>query len=133
MKIDSLGSTTMGTMSIKNAQAQADGDFAAELEKAAKSLQEQKEDAKLKKVCQDMESVFLNLMLSKMRETVPKSELMGENSSGEQIMQSMLDTEMTKDMAKAGGIGLGDMLYRQLSRDSHTAKIKTDSKGQAPQ
>ena len=29
-------------------------------------------------------------------------------------MQSMLDTEMMNRASKSGGLGLGDMLYRQL-------------------
>jgi len=58
--------------------------------------------------------VFLNLLLSKMRDTVPESSLTG-NSSHEKTMRSLLDSEMTKNMAQAGGIGLADMIYRQLS------------------
>lgn len=132
MKIDGLTSTN-AAMAVKTAQTQADGDFAAKLENATKSAEQSKQDAKLKKVCQDMEAVFLNMMYSEMRNSVPKSSLMGENSSGEQIMRSMLDSEMTKNMAKAGGIGLADMLYRQLSKDNASAQLKTAHKGQAPQ
>ncbi|SMC38462.1 flagellar protein FlgJ [Sporomusa malonica] len=77
----------------------------------------QSEDAKLKTACQEMEAVFLNMMLSRMRATVPKTKLLGE-TSGEETMQSLLDTELTKDMAKAGGMGLADMLYRQLSKNT---------------
>ena len=80
------------------------------------------EDAKLRKVCQDLEAVFLNMMLTQMRASVPKSTLMGEkNNNAEDIYQSMLDSEMTKDMAKAGGIGLGEMVYRQLTMKNITA------------
>lgn len=80
------------------------------------------EDAKLKAACQGMEAVFLNMMLTRMRDTVPKDGLLG-NSKEEQMLTSMLDTELTKNMAQAGGMGLADMLYRQLS--------KTTVKGQA--
>lgn len=76
------------------------------------------EDAKLRATCQEMEAVFLNMMLSRMRATVPKTKLMGEGSAGEDTIQSLLDTELTKDMAKAGGMGLADMLYRQLSKNT---------------
>lgn len=96
--------------------------FAASLEKAAAAGQDKKttadksaEDAKLKAACKDMEAVFLNLMLSKMRATVPKSDLLG-NRSQEDMMTSLLDTELTKNMSQAGGMGLADMLYRQLSK-----------------
>ena len=75
------------------------------------------EDAKLKAACKDMEAVFLNLMLTQMRKTVPKDGLLG-NSSEEQMLTSMLDTETTKNMAQAGGMGLGNMLYQQLSKSA---------------
>lgn len=87
-----------------------------------------KEDAKLKAACTEMEAVFLNLLMTQMRRTVPKSKLMGEGSNPEEIMRSMLDGETTKNMAKAGGIGLADMMYRQLSPNVK----KTVNKGQAP-
>ena len=79
------------------------------------------EDAKLKTACKEMEAVFLNLMLSQMRATVPKNNLLG-NSSEEQMLTSMLDTELTKNMAQAGGMGLADMLYRQLSKTAAATK-----------
>lgn len=72
------------------------------------------EDKKLKAACRDMEAVFLNMLLSKMRATVPKNNLMGD-SKKQEIMQSMLDAELTQNMARAGGTGLADMLYRQLA------------------
>jgi flagellar protein FlgJ len=103
-----------------------DTDFAAAMEKASASVDGDKDKARLKKACQEMESVFLNLMLTKMRDTVPKSKLFGD-SSQEEIIRSMLDSEMTKDLAKAGGIGLADMLYRQL-----TLETEAKTKSQAP-
>lgn len=87
------------------------------------------EDTKLRAVCKDMESVFLNMLLTQMRRTVPKDGILGQ-SSQQDIMQSLLDSEMSKNMAQAGGIGLADMLYRQLSPT--LAPNITSNKGQAP-
>jgi flagellar protein FlgJ len=87
-----------------------------------------KQDAKLKVACTEMEAVFLNLLMTQMRRTVPKTNLLGGGGNADEIMKSMLDGEMTKNMAKAGGIGLADMLYRQLSPNAN----KTVNKGQAP-
>lgn len=87
-------------------------------------------DAKLKAACQDMEAVFLNMMLSRMRETVPKGNLLG-NSREEQTLTAMLDTELTKNMAKAGGMGLADMLYRQLSKTAAAVTPAAADKSQA--
>ena len=72
------------------------------------------DDAKLKKACQEMESVFLNMLLKSMRDTVPKTEIGGNNKQTD-IIQSMLDTELTRNMAAAGGTGLAAMMYRNLS------------------
>lgn len=71
------------------------------------------DDAKLKKACQEMESVFLNMLLKTMRDTVPKSEL-GGNSQRTETMQSMMDMEMTRNLAAAGGTGIAEMMYRNL-------------------
>jgi peptidoglycan hydrolase FlgJ len=87
------------------------------------------DDAKLKAACTDFEAVFINMMLSQMRKTVPKNGLLPQTSA-QDIMQSMLDTEMTKNMAHAGGIGLADMLYRQLTLPNSAVNIP--NKGQAP-
>ena len=92
-----------------------------------RSADKSKEDAKLKAACKDMESVFLNMLLTQMRRSVPKNGLL-PRSSQQDIMQSMLDTELTKNMSQAGGTGLAEMLYRQLS----VTVNNTTNKGQAP-
>ena len=126
MQIKGIGSEIKLKVSGTVNSEPSGSEFAAKMEKAAATLAEEKEKAKLKEVCQDMEAVYLNLMLSKMRATVPKSTLMGD-SSQQEMFRSLLDSEMTKDLAKAGGIGLADMLYQQLTLE---AEIK--NKSQAP-
>ena len=73
------------------------------------------DDAKLKKACREMEGVFLNLLLKSMRSTVPKDSIEGKSTQID-TMQSKLDMELTRNMAKAGGIGLADMMYRNLKQ-----------------
>ncbi|WP_245754873.1 rod-binding protein [Pelosinus propionicus] len=97
---------------LESVQTKAKGDFAEHLAQETEKAQQTKDDIKLKKTCQDLEAVFLNIMMTNMRKTVDKSKLV--DTSQEDTMTSMLDAEMTKDMAKAGGIGLADMMYRQL-------------------
>ena len=91
--------------------------FADKLDQAVKQAQPGADDKKLRQTCREMESVFINYMLTQMRTTVPKSTLLG-NSSQKEIFQSLLDTELSKNMSQAGGIGLADMVYRQLSQNS---------------
>ena len=111
MNISGISATSM-VNNLSSVQNKATGDFAEHLATAAEKAQTTKDDVKLKATCKDMESVFLNMMMEDMRKTVQKSTLV--DSSKEDIMTSMLDSEVTKNMASAGGIGLADMLYRQL-------------------
>ena len=113
MQIDAI-SSSVAMSEYNNAKSKSSTDFAQHLEEATKTAKEKQDDKKLKAACKDFEAMFLNLMYTKMRETGPKNTLFGD-SNEEQILQSMLDTELTKKMADAGGMGLADMLYRQLS------------------
>jgi flagellar protein FlgJ len=72
------------------------------------------EDVKLNKACKDFESLMVQQMLSKMRASIPKSDLFGSKDK-EEIFQSMLDEEYAKGVAESGSLGLGDMLYAQLA------------------
>lgn len=96
-------------------------DFAQKLDRALGDKSTAASDRKLKKACQDMESVFLNMMMTSMRATVPKDSLLGE-SNEDDIMKSMLDTELSKSMAQAGGVGIASLLYRQLSPQQSVVK-----------
>lgn len=124
MQISGIGSVSM-INNVSSVQNKTTGEFAEHLERAAEKAQESKDDAKLKETCKDMEAMFLNMLMTNMRNTVQKSSLV--DTSQEDIMTSMLDTEMTKNMANAGGVGLADMLYRQLSITASATK-----KNQAP-
>ncbi|MBP2645298.1 MAG: Flagellar protein FlgJ [Firmicutes bacterium] len=90
-------------------------------EKTALKPNKNAKDEKLKESCREMEAVFLNMLLQQMRRTVPKSGIM-DKSNAEETMQSMLDGEVTQNMSKAGGMGLADLLYRQLSEQGNIHK-----------
>jgi len=79
----------------------------------------------IEKVSRDFESIFLNKLLSSMRKTVPKSGLL--DSFATDMFQSMMDEEMSKEMAKNKGMGMGEMIYNDLSN------IDRVSRGQAVQ
>lgn len=73
----------------------------------------EKLDKELKEACQGFEAMYMELMYKKMRDTVPEDELFGD-SNADKIWQSMLDSEMMQQAAKSGGVGVADMLYKQL-------------------
>lgn len=81
----------------------------------APQTQAAKEDAKLKRACQDFESVLVTYMLGQMRNTVQKTDLFG-SSEKEDMFQGMLDQETAKDISTNGSMGIADMMYKQLSQ-----------------
>ena len=73
-----------------------------------------KQDAALKEACKGFEAMFLNMMYREMRATVPENDII-KKSNAIKIFEDMRDTEMTKKIADGVGIGLGDLLYKQLA------------------
>ena len=78
-----------------------------------------KEAAKLKDTCNQFEALFLYQIMEKARQALPKSDLAG-NPMGEDLFKGMLNQELAGKMAQAGGMGLGKMLYDQLSKSLKT-------------
>ena len=70
---------------------------------------------KLREACEGFEAMFLSMMYKQMRATVPESELFGKKSNAIKIFEDMRDTELMNEAAKSGGIGLADMMMKQLS------------------
>jgi len=84
-------------------------DFEAKLQRAM----ENKDEKALKEACQQVEELFLQMIYKQMKATIPKSEIFSE-SMGKEVLNSMLDESLMKEAAKANGIGLAGMMYRQL-------------------
>ena len=68
----------------------------------------------LEEACRDFESVFIQYMLQQMRRTVPTNDLFN-GGRAEEMMTSMMDTELSKSIAQQRSIGLAAILYRQLN------------------
>jgi flagellar protein FlgJ len=75
---------------------------------------QEREDAQLKKACQDVEAIFIQQMFKRMRATVPKSGLIPE-SMATKIYEEMLDAEYSKVIAESPhNFGIAEILYQQL-------------------
>ena len=75
------------------------------------SLEQRKN--KLKKACKDFEAVFTYQMLKSMRRTVHKCDLF-HGGQGEEIYESLMDMELSKQMADLGPGSLSRMLYDEF-------------------
>jgi Rod binding domain-containing protein len=67
----------------------------------------------LRAVCSRFEAFFLQSVFGKMRDTVPQDGLIGQEKSIDWYRE-MMDKEIAGSMAREGGIGLADMLYRSM-------------------
>ena len=108
MKVDGIGSADISG-SIQKKQVNEDKSFEDVLRKAYSEGDKEK----LKEACKEFEGLFMQMMYKQMKKTVPKSQLIPE-STGREIFEDMLDEEIINN-AKERGIGLADVLYRQLS------------------
>jgi flagellar protein FlgJ len=70
---------------------------------------------KLKKACTEFEALFINQLLQFMRRMIPSSSP-GVLGSGKDVYQSLFDQELSKSMAKRGGLKIGEMVYKQMMR-----------------
>ncbi|MBS0378651.1 MAG: flagellar assembly peptidoglycan hydrolase FlgJ [Proteobacteria bacterium] len=93
-----------------NGQASTYGDFAG-LEKLKAGARSQ-DPAALRQVAQQFESLFARMMLKSMRAAIGKDPIFGSDQA--QMYQGMFDDQLSMDLTRGRGLGLADMLMRQL-------------------
>lgn len=71
------------------------------------------QDSELKQAAADFEALFVNQMLSTMRDSVGESDLL-PSQEGEKVFRSMLDQEFAQKAANSGTLGLGEIVYKDL-------------------
>lgn len=86
----------------------ADPVFARALEKVSPENQ-----AKAKAKAEDFEAVFLNSMFSQMTAGLKGEGPFGD-TPGTGVWRSMMTDQYARSFAKAGGIGIGNEVYRTL-------------------
>ncbi|MCL2203071.1 MAG: rod-binding protein [Defluviitaleaceae bacterium] len=72
--------------------------------------------AAIRHAAEVFESYFIQMMFREMRKTTLNENSFIPKSHAEKIFTSMKDEEVSKQAAAAGGIGLADMIYRQMTR-----------------
>lgn len=96
-------------------------------ESSSSRLTPEQKEKRLREACEGFESIFIQKMWQQMRATLPQNGLL--HSRDEKMWQDMYDQELAKSMASAGGIGLADMMYEQLSRNLVSASRGTAGAG----
>jgi len=75
------------------------------------------QQASIKKSAQDFEALFLGQIMKDMRRTIPEGGLFG-NRPEEQMMRDLLDEEWGRQLAAGRGMGLAEVLFRQLQSET---------------
>jgi peptidoglycan hydrolase FlgJ len=94
-----------------------------------KGMGELKQSAKagspqaLKGAATQFEAMFINMMMKSMRDATPQDGMM--DSQQTKMFTGMLDQQMSQNMAKRG-VGLADMLIRQLSAQAQAQAIGSE-------
>ena len=63
----------------------------------------------------ELESYFVKMMLSTMKNTIQKSGLMGNDSHASKMYEDMLYDELAVSMTKNGNFGIADQIYLELA------------------
>jgi flagellar protein FlgJ len=86
---------------------------------------------RLHQAATQLEGVFLNMLFTAMRDTVPKESVFGKQSATEDTFSGMLDSQRADQMAQSGSFGIAKVLEQQL-RSSVLADASHEAKTQLP-
>lgn len=112
MKIDNLTISPKLNDTVKDTTSVSNSSFDKILAKAKESG----ETSGLRDAANQLEAVFINMLMKSMRSTVNESEGLFKKSDSEKMFESMLDEEYANSMAEAGGIGISDMIFDQFEK-----------------
>lgn len=82
--------------------------------------------AALREVASQFEALFLQTMLKNMREASLGDDILGNNDQHD-MYQDMMDQQLALEMASGKGIGLAEMLVRQLGGDAASEISRPDT------
>jgi Rod binding domain-containing protein len=82
---------------------------------ATKNLS-QEEKLKIAKTAKDFESMMTAMMLKSMNQTTEDG-MFGEGSFGGDVLDTVFETEMAKQMTKGSGMGIAEVLYKKITNE----------------
>ncbi|NLM41768.1 MAG: hypothetical protein GX199_05610 [Firmicutes bacterium] len=91
------------------------GDLLADQAEALGKRKQSGSQAALREAAEQFEALFVQMLLTEMRRTVPENDLLGDRRA-EKLFQSLLDQELALNSSQAQGIGLAKLIYEQMSR-----------------
>lgn len=75
----------------------------------------EKDDKKLKEACEEVEAYMLSSLFKQMKKSTEMGERLIPKSDYEEMFEEQVIDEQCKNMAKAGGVGLAESMYKQMT------------------
>ncbi|MBI3090176.1 MAG: peptidoglycan DD-metalloendopeptidase family protein [Candidatus Tectomicrobia bacterium] len=133
--VANLATMENGSFDLRGLAQQLDASRGDEISRNLSEALQRREgggdDAELREAVHKFEALFVHFMLQQMRATIERSSLFGQGQSME-IYESLLDQEVATEVAKQGGLGLGERLLQQLQQGSRAAAPRQHASGALP-
>jgi flagellar protein FlgJ len=84
------------------------------------------DDPKLREACADFEAILVHRMLEEMRRTLRHDGLL-DGGTGREVYESLYYQEIATRVSRAGGLGIGERLYRQMAEQARA--VESPSRG----
>jgi len=76
----------------------------------------QEEKLKIAKTAKDFESLMTSMMIKSMNQTTEEG-MFGNESFGGDVLDTVFETELAKQMTKGNGMGIAEVLYKKITNE----------------
>ena len=97
----------------------------------SRQLLDEKGKMKLQRAVQEFEALMLSTMLKSMRSGIPKSDMFGDSYGGD-MLEGMFDIELSRHMSRSRSLGMGEMLYKEITGEELPRTSPPAGAGVAP-
>jgi Rod binding domain-containing protein len=92
---------------------------------------DEKGKMKLQRAVREFEALMLSTMLKSMRSGIPKSDMFGDSYGGD-MLEGMFDIELARQMSRNSSLGMGEMLYKEITGEEMPRKVPPAGTGVTP-
>jgi len=92
---------------------------------------DEKGKMKLQRAVREFEALMLSTMLKSMRSGIPKSDMFGDSYGGD-MLEGMFDIELARQMSRNSSLGMGEMLYKEITGEEMPRKVPPAGAGVTP-
>ena len=89
-----------------------------------------KDDTELKEACDELESYMLSMMFKQMKSSMLSGDSLIAKGDYESMFEDTYINNLYDEMVKAGGIGLSDAMYKQMT-NTYVAQMQISDENKA--